>query len=48
LPSSEECRRHVEAEFAWPTITRQIRALYWQVATGDELAAIRAPGGPES
>jgi glycosyltransferase involved in cell wall biosynthesis len=48
LPSSEECRRHVEAKFAWPTITRQIRALYWQVATGDELAAIRAPGGLES
>jgi glycosyltransferase involved in cell wall biosynthesis len=48
LPSSEECRRHVEAKFAWPTITRQIRALYWQVATGDELAAIRALGGPGS
>jgi len=35
LPSSKECRRQVEAKFTWPIITRQIRALYWQVATGE-------------
>ena len=33
LPSSKECRRQVETKFSWPIVTRQIRALYWQVAT---------------
>ncbi len=43
LPSSIECRRQVEAKFTWPIITRQIRALYWQVATGEELGPIQEP-----
>ena len=43
LPSSKECRRQVEARFSWPIITRQICELYWQVATGEQLGAIRGP-----
>ena len=35
LPSAEECRRYVEANFAWPIIAEKIRALYWQVSRGE-------------
>jgi glycosyltransferase involved in cell wall biosynthesis len=48
LPSSRECRRQVETRFTWPTVTRQIRSLYWRVAMGDESGAIPEAGDPES
>lgn len=32
LPSAEESRRYIDANFAWQTAARQVRALYWRVA----------------
>jgi glycosyltransferase involved in cell wall biosynthesis len=31
LPSCEECRKHVESNFSWPSISERVRALYWHV-----------------
>jgi glycogen synthase len=38
LPTPDRCRRHVEANFAWSTISQSVRSLYWQVARGEPLA----------
>lgn len=34
LPSSEECRRYVENNFAWRTIAERVKDLYWKAVTG--------------
>lgn len=39
LPSAEECRRYVEANFAWSIIAERVRVLYWQVVRGEMLVA---------
>jgi glycosyltransferase involved in cell wall biosynthesis len=31
FPSSERCRKYVEANFSWPMIAQRVKALYWQV-----------------
>ena len=36
VPSPDECRRYVKANFSWPKITKQVREVYWRVATGEK------------
>jgi glycosyltransferase involved in cell wall biosynthesis len=33
LPSGETCRQYIEGNFSWPTIAKQVKALYWHAAT---------------